>query len=161
MASVVLSFAAAGTLAGGTLMDLFSVTSSLARRRAAGGAWFTLAAIALFLALRTNHAWTAVLLTACSCFATQATQPLWWSCAIGISGRHVGALFGLMNSAGVVGAMASQLLVGVLADWFAARGYSGRAQWDPIFWINLGVLVTAAVLWLTFVFREVEPHGDH
>ncbi len=161
MASVVLSFAAAGTLAGGTLMDLFNVTSSLARRRAAGGAWFTLAAIALFLALTTNHAWAAVLLTACSCFATQATQPLWWSCAIGISGRHVGALFGLMNSAGVVGAMASQLLVGVLADWFAARGYSGRAQWDPIFWINLGVLVTAAVLWLTFVFREVEPHGDH
>jgi MFS family permease len=101
--------------------------------------------------------WIASAFAGMSCFATQATQPLWWTCSISISGKHVGALFGLMNSAGVFGAMSSQYLVGALADSLGARGYSGRAQWDPIFFINVGVLLTAGLLWATFVFKTVEP----
>ncbi|MFM8724243.1 MAG: hypothetical protein ACKON9_03875, partial [Planctomycetaceae bacterium] len=99
-------------------------------------------------------------LTGASCFATQATQSLWWSCAIGISGRHTGALFGLMNSAGVFGAMTSQLLVGLLADALGRLKLSGRAQWDPIFYINCLVLLTAAGLWLKFVFKPVENNAQ-
>ena len=95
-------------------------------------------------------------LTGFSCFFTQATQSLWWSSAIQISGRHVGALFGLMNSVGVFGALSSQFLVGALADHFAGQGLSGRAQWDPIFLINCGVLIAAAMLWGVFVQRPVE-----
>jgi hypothetical protein len=82
---------------------------------------------------------------------------LWWSCAIGVSGRHVGALFGLMNTVGVFGAMSSQYLVGALADWMGARGFSGRQQWDPIFFIDLGVLVCAGLLWSSFRPVAVEP----
>ena len=93
---------------------------------------------------------------ALSCLAAQSTQPLWWSCAIGISGRHVGALFGLMNMAGVVGAMGSQFLVGALADAMGARGFSGRPQWDPIFFVDVGVLVCAGLLWASFRFVAVE-----
>ena len=100
--------------------------------------------------------WIAVAFTALSCFAAQSTQPLWWSCAIGISGRHVGALFGLMNAVGVFGAMSSQFLVGALADWMGARGSSGRDQWDPIFYIDAGVLLCAGVAWVTFRFVPVD-----
>jgi MFS family permease len=126
-------------------------------RRLLGGAAFALATAALAGALTLSDPWAAVGLTALSCFAAQATVPLWWSCAIGISGRHIGALFGLMNMMGVFGAMASQYLVGALADFMGARGYSGRGQWDLIFFIDLGVLACAGVLWSTFRLVVVEP----
>jgi MFS family permease len=122
-----------------------------------GGACFLVAAAALACALAANHAWLAAWFTACSCFAAQATQPLWWSSAIGISGKHVGALFGLMNSVGVFGALSSQYLVGAIADYLGASGYSGRAQWDPIFYINIGVLLTAGCLWFSIRLVNVEP----
>lgn len=159
MASLALSFAAAGTLSGGYLLDRLAVHSSLARKRLVGCCSFLSSAVLLGCALASSDAWQAAVLTACSCFATQMTQPLWWTCAIGISGQHVGALFGLMNSAGVFGGMSSQFLTGALADYFGAQGFRGRAQWDPIFYINLGVLALAGLLWLTFVFRPVEPAG--
>jgi len=100
--------------------------------------------------------WLAVVFTALSCSAAQSTQSLWWSAAIGVSGRHVGALFGMMNSIGVFGAMSSQYLVGALADWMGARGFSGRAQWDPIFYIDVGVLVCAGWIWSSFRLVPVD-----
>ena len=63
-----------------------------------------------------------------------------------------------MNSVGVFGAMSSQYLVGKLADLLGARGFTGRAQWDPIFYINMGVLIVAGLLWSMFVFRTVETN---
>ena len=67
-----------------------------------------------------------------------------------------------MNSVGVFGALSSQYLVGKLADLLGARGFTGRAQWDPIFYINLGVLVVAGLLWSSFVLKTVEePNADH
>ena len=61
-----------------------------------------------------------------------------------------------MNMLGVFGAMSSQYLVGALADWMGARGYSGREQWDPIFFIDVGVLIFAGLLWSSFRFVIVE-----
>jgi MFS transporter, ACS family, glucarate transporter len=157
MASMVLAFAAAGTFVGGLLLDRLIRDGGLARRRLFGGACFFGAAGMLSVALFLHDPWLAAMFTALSCFATQASQPLWWSSSIGISGRHVGALFGLMNSVGVFGAMSSQYLVGYLADTLGKQGYTGRAQWDPIFYIDLGVLAVAGVLWSTFRFVPVEP----
>ena len=112
--------------------------------------------------LLSGNPWLAAFFAALSCFATQATQPLWWTCSIGISGKHIGALFGLMNSVGVFGALSSQYLVGKLADLLGARGFTGRAQWDPIFYINMGVLIVAGLLWSSFVFKTVEERdADH
>jgi MFS transporter, ACS family, glucarate transporter len=157
MASMVLAFAAVGTLAGGYLHDWFAAGKGIGRKRVLGGGSFLIAAAMLACGLLSGNAWLASLFAALSCFATQATQPLWWTCAIGISGKHIGALFGLMNSVGVFGALSSQYLVGKLADLLGAQGYSGRDQWDPIFYINIGVLIVAGLLWFSFVFKTVEP----
>ncbi len=157
MASMVLAFAATGTFMGGLLLDRVIHGGGMARRRMFGGSCFFFAAGLLAAALFTQDPWLAAGFTALSCFATQASQPLWWTSSIGISGRHVGALFGLMNSVGVFGAMSSQYLVGYLADTLGRQGYTGRDQWDPIFYIDLGVLTVAGLLWSTFRFVPVEP----
>jgi MFS family permease len=157
MASTVLALAAVGVLAGGAAVDRITRRGGgTAGWRLLGGGAFLAAAALLGGALRARDPWVAVAFTALSCFAAQSTVPLWWSCAIGISGRHVGALFGLMNAVGVFGAMSSQYLVGALADWMGARGYSGRDQWDPIFSIDVGVLLCAAAAWATFQFVPVD-----
>ena len=158
MASMVLAFSAAGTLTGGYILDWFASRGGVSRKRLLGGCSFFLAAAMLGCSLLSGNAWLAAFFAALSCFATQATQPLWWTCSIGISGKHIGALFGLMNSVGVFGALSSQYLVGKLADLLGGRGFTGRAQWDPIFYINLGVLVVAGLLWSSFVFKTVEAH---
>jgi MFS family permease len=161
MASMVLAFGAVGTFAGGLILDRIALLGEAsARRRLLGGGAFLAAAALIGGALLSSHAWLAVLLTALSCFAAQSTQPLWWSCAIGVSGRHVGALFGLMNSVGVFGALSSQYLVGALADWMGSRGFSGRMQWDPIFYIDIGILLGGALLWAAFRYVPVEPDLD-
>lgn len=160
MASTVLACAAVGTYFGGMLVDRLRITASDTRRRVFGTLAYLIAAGCLFLGLMCDAPWWTVAGAACSCFCTQSTQSLWWSSAIGISGRHVGALFGLMNSVGVFGAMTSQFLVGALADFFGARGFTGRDQWDAIFYIDLGVLLTASLLWATIMIRPVEPHPE-
>ena len=157
MASTVLVCSAIGTMAGGYLLDRFATRGGIGRRRILGACCFFLAAAMLSCSLLSDDPWQAAIFAGLSCFATQATQPLWWTCSIGISGKHVGALFGLMNSVGVFGAMSSQFLVGALADYFGAQGFTGRDQWDPVFFINVGVLVTAGFLWATFLFKTVEP----
>lgn len=150
MASMVLLFAALGTFLGGQILDLVIAGGGLWRRRLMGGIAYFAAACLLTGALCTQHPWLAAILTALSCFMTQSTQPLWWSSAITVSHRHVGSLFGLMNSVGVFGALSSQFLVGAIADWLGKHGHSGRAQWDPIFRIDVCVLLVAAVTWFSF-----------
>ena len=158
MASLVLALAALGAFAGGYFLDRVALGGGLVRRRLLGGCSFFVASAMLGCALWSQEPWLAATFTAVSCFAAQATQALWWSCAIGISGRHVGSLFGLMNSFGVLGAISSQFLTGAIADWLGAQGFSGRIQWDPIFYINMGVLVLAGLLWSLFVLVPVEPN---
>src|SRR5581483_4375509 len=148
MASTVLALAAIGTLSGGAAVDRLGLREGrTARIRVFGGVAFLVAAASLGGSLRAGDPWLAAALASLSCLAAQATVPLWWSCAIGISGRHVGALFGLMNMVGVFGALGSQYLVGAIADWLGARGYTGRAQWDPIFQIDVVVLLAAGLAW--------------
>ena len=129
----------------------------MTRRRWLGGVALFSSSALLGCALSTQNLWLAALFTALSCFAAHLTQALWWSCAIGISGKHIGALFGLMNSVGVFGAMSSQYLVGAIADWLGSKGYSGRMQWDPMFYVDMGVLIVAGILWSSFRLVTVEP----
>lgn len=159
MSSFVLAGAAVGTLCGGLIVDVLAA-GSRTRRRLIGCLSFIIAAVCLGLSLASDRASLAVLFASMSCFATQATQPLWWTSCINISGPHVGSLTGLMNSAGVFGAMASQSLVGMLTDHYKALGFTGRTQWDPIFYVDIFVLLAAAVLWATFSQRVVEDHAN-
>ena len=156
MASLVLACGAVGTFFGGQILDLVVTGKGLIRRRLMGCSAFFAAAGFLSCLLISQNPWLATMFAGLSFFMTQATQSLWWSCTIGISGKHVGALFGLMNSAGVFGGMSSQYLVGAIADWLETHGHSGRAQWDPIFYIDVGILIAAGLTWSFFRFIPVE-----
>jgi hypothetical protein len=98
-------------------------------------------------------------LAAVTNLAVQLTLPMWWSCAIEQSGRHVGALFGLLNMCGLVGAGASQWFVGAFADYRQGLGYSGREQWDPMFDAFIIALLIGAAAWALYRFRPLEDGG--
>src|SRR5206468_9253827 len=100
-------------------------------RRLLGCGGLASAALALALSIHVDSVVLASLCTALACFCATSVIATWWACVTEISGRHLGALFGLMNSMGVPGAFGSQVFYGSYADWMKAHGYDGRAQWDP------------------------------
>jgi uncharacterized protein DUF4365 len=106
--------------------------------------------------VRSDDPQTVAILCSASFCAMHVTLPNWWSVIIPQSGRHVGALFGLANGIGIVGAMSSQGFVGVFADLQKARGFSGREQWDPIFDVYVVVLLLGAAAWWLYRFRPLE-----
>ena len=85
---------------------------------------------------------------------TVVTLASWWGSVSDLSGRHLGALFGLMNSLGGLGALASQRFAGKFASCMASRGHTGRAQWDAIFYVYAGVLFIGAMTWLFIDTRK-------
>jgi hypothetical protein len=124
-------------------------------RRAFGAGACWAAGGCLFLAARCESPLALSALAAASTMCLLLTLPTWWSAAIEQSGRHVGTLFGLMNSVGVVGALSSQWFAGAYSDWRAARGFTGRAQWDPIFDVYVAVLGVGGWVWLMYRFRPL------
>jgi MFS family permease len=157
LSSLVLAGSAVGVLIGGVVADLILKRGTVVwRRRLLGGCAYLVAAGCLFLAVRTESPATLAALAALSSLCVQLTLPTWWSAAIEQSGRHVGALFGLLNMMGTVGALASQGFVGVFADWRKGLGYTGREQWDPIFDVYVIVLLIGAGAWLAYRRRPLE-----
>src|SRR5262249_47538715 len=108
----------------------------------------SLAAVALVGSIHCDSPVAAASLTALACFSACMTLANWWAVVTAISGRHLGALFGLMNSLGVPGAIASQLFFGWFADTMKEQGYLGRDQWDPGFYVYASDLVLGAIGWL-------------
>jgi sugar phosphate permease len=145
MVSIVLGAGALGILVGGYLADRLALAST---RRWQGMAVDGLAAFSLLLSTQCDNPNLAVACTAFSCLAMHAQQPIWWSSAIETSGKHVGALFGLMNSLGTVGAMASQLFFGAFTDWRKSQGFLDRAQWDPAIAVCSALLGVGAICWI-------------
>ena len=84
---------------------------------------------------------------ALAAFGVQLQLPSWWASATQVSGRHLGALFGMMNMIGGVGRILSQLFIGSFADWRKSLGYSGRAQWDPALYVYVAVALIGMVFW--------------
>ncbi|HEY8504777.1 MAG TPA: MFS transporter [Gemmataceae bacterium] len=150
LSSLVLAGGAAGCVIGGVLTDrILRATGDLRKSRCRlGSAAFAAGGAALLLGLQSGSVYVAALCTAVTCMCVQIQIPAWWGTITGISGRHVGVLFGLTNSLGVVGAIASQVFLGSLADRLGALGYTGRAQWDPGMYVYAGVMQTGAALWL-------------
>jgi sugar phosphate permease len=161
LSSLVLAGGAMGTLFGGVLNDFLvrSCPNLVRARRWQGGLSYAFAAGALLAGVLCESPRATALFAALSCLAATSTLSTWWSCAIEVSGKHVGALFGLMNGMGVFGAMASQLFVGVFADWRKGQGHAGRAQWDPAFAAYVAALALAALCWTRYTFRPVEASG--
>ncbi len=150
LTSLVLTGGAIGCICGGFLID--ALLRKFKNRRWCRRWWgcfaLTTAAIFLLLSIHSDSANISATWTACSVMMAVATLASWWGAVTDISGRHLGAMFGLMNSIGGCGALISQLFVGRFADWQKSRGLSGRLQWDPIFYVYAGVLFAGALGWL-------------
>lgn len=149
MAGMVLGFGAAGNLLGGFIGDWF-------KRRYPGrplvgrlhaSICLAIAAVLLVASVHVNDPWSASAVAAVSCFMLFLQQSNWWSSVVEVSGKHVGSLFGLMNGLGVFGAMGSQFFFGYFSDWQEGRGLSGRAQYDPAFYVFAFVLLLGVTSW--------------
>jgi hypothetical protein len=65
-----------------------------------------------------------------------------------------------MNSMGVPGAFLSTLFLGQFVTWMREEGYSGRAQWDPAFYVYAAVLLVGACAWLAVDANKKIPDDD-
>jgi MFS family permease len=153
---------AIGTLCGGAVAGLIARRAEHRDRACCwfGGGAYAVAAACLWYAVSSDAVAGLVAFAALSCLCLAATLPVWWSCAIRISGRHVGSLFGLMNMVGAVGAMSSQYLVGRFTDWRKGLGYTGREQWDPVLLnVYVTMLIVGAACWIVYRSQYVEDRG--
>jgi hypothetical protein len=143
-------------LTGGLVADRILRTGRvIGGRRLFGAGAYLAAAGALLLAVRTDSPITLAALAAVSSMCVQLTLPTWWLAAIEQAGRHVGALFGLLNMMGTAGALASLWFVGWYADQRKALGYTGREQWDPMFDVFVVVLLVGAGAWALYRRRPI------
>jgi len=158
IASVVLAGSAVGMLIGGWLADRISRRSAHpvnARRRLGVGCFLT-AAACMFMGARCDDSMALSAWWGASFGVMHVTLPNWWSVAVPQCGRHIGAVSGLMNGAGVIGAMVSQWFVGAFTDARAKNGNVGRAQWDAMFDVYVVALVLAAAAWWSYRHRPFE-----
>jgi ACS family glucarate transporter-like MFS transporter len=150
LASMVLAAGAIGSLAGGFCAD-WLVRRTGSRGWSRSGVGFCAlgsAAAAMIASVHIDAPWGAACLASWASLAIHFQLASWWAAVTDISGRHLGALFGLMNSLGVPGAVASQLFLGWFVDRLRDMGYTGRDQWDPAFLVYGLVLVIGSVCWL-------------
>ncbi|MGC8639782.1 MAG: MFS transporter [Isosphaeraceae bacterium] len=122
-----------------------------------GGA---LAALGILLSLMTSSTTLASVFVAVACFGIQLQVPAWWACATQVSGRHVGALFGLMNMMGSVGRVLNEVFLGTFADMMKDRGYTGRAQWDPGLFVYVFLALIGVALWMRVDPRRTVEDED-
>jgi MFS family permease len=150
LSSLVMAGGALGCVIGGYLHDYLVRRTGERRwtRRLIGSIGLFVAAGALLASLSLDAPVEAALLTALASLSAFATLPSWWAVVTDISGKHVGALFGLLNSMGVPGAFASQVFFGWFADYRKDLGYVGREQLDPALLVYAAVLCIGAIGWL-------------
>ena len=149
LSGLVLGAGAFGCFFGGWLTDfLVRKTGSLRWGRTAQSVVGAgLAASGLLASVFVDNAVLASCLVALACFGVQIQVPAWWASATQVSGKHLGALFGMMNMIGNVGAAVVQTLFGYFVDLMKSWGYTGRARWDPGIFIFVGVALIGMALW--------------
>jgi MFS family permease len=150
LSSLVMAGSTIGCVLGGYLHDFLVRRTGERRwtRRLTGTTGLAVAAMALLASLTLSSPLAASLAVAFATMSALMVLPTWWAVVTDVSGKHVGALFGLMNSMGVPGAFASQVFFGWFADWRKDLGYTGRERLDPAFFVYAGVLLLGAVGWL-------------
>ena len=67
-------------------------------------------AVGIVASVWTDSTWVASAFIALVAFGVQLQLPAWWACATQVSGRHLGAIFGLMNMMGGLGRILSHTL---------------------------------------------------
>jgi sugar phosphate permease len=160
LGSLVIAGSGVGMLVGGWLADRVTRTAADAvrSRRRLAVACYLGAAACLYAGTRCDDPVSLAVLWSLSAGLMHVTLPNWWSVIIPQAGRHTATIFGLVNGMGCLGALASLGLVPEYADWRERSGVSGRAAWDPIFDVYVGVLLLNAVAWHLYRFRPLpEP----
>ena len=148
-ASMVLVGGATGSFLGGALGGpLERWFGDRARaQRAQGAAAMGLAAIFLIMGITLESPLATSFCAAATCVLAMSQQATWWAVTTDISGRHLGAMFGLMNGMGVPGGFVSSVFLGEFVVRMGEAGYEGREQWDPAFYIYALILAVGASLW--------------
>lgn len=148
-AGFVLAAGAVGSLLGGVVTDRVVKFCGKRQVRCWIGAWSLVSAAAtMAVGPLFDRPVFGALCTAWACFAIHFQLGAWWGTVMDQSGKHLGALFGLMNSLGIPGAMGSQFFLGHFVDELALLGYHGREQWDPAFFVYAALLLCGAGCWL-------------
>ncbi|MFM9965566.1 MAG: MFS transporter [Planctomycetaceae bacterium] len=150
LSSLVLAGGAIGCMSGGFIIDWLTRRTGdrfWCRRRLSFLA-MSLAAVLLLIGKLCDSSLIASLWTAGSFLLAVMTLASWWGAVADLSGPHLGALFGLMNSLGGFGGMASQRFAGKFAVWMEEHGFTGRAQWDPMFYVYALVIFVGALAWM-------------
>ncbi len=156
-AAIVLAGSAFGMLLGGWISDRLASQvgqNSLWRPRLGLGCYLS-AALCLFLGTRCDEPYLLVALWALSFFALHIMQPLWWTVVMPQCGAHVGAISGLLNGIGIVGALVSQWYVGFFTDLRQSLGFTGRDQWDPLIDIYSVALILGGLAWWSYRFTPL------
>lgn len=163
LAGLVLGGGAIGALTGGLVHDYLirRFSSRNWTRRLIGFGNLVCASLCVAISPMFEPAWATSLSFALASFFVHVTLPTWWMTAIEFSGKHVGALFGLLNSIGAIGAVTSQIFLGWFTDYRRDHwGAVGRDQWDPAFWVYAGVVLVGSLGWLLInPVRKVEEEG--
>jgi len=157
LASMVIAGSAAGMLVGGWLADRMARAGAFAGRWPGGIAagCYTASAICLLIGSRMSDPVALSAWWCASFMMMHVTLPHWWVVATRQSGSHVGAILGLLNGVGIVGALASQWLVGAFTDWRAGQNLDPRQQWDPLFNLYGAVLLLNAMAWWSYRFEAI------
>ncbi len=166
LASLPLLLGAVGVMLGGFLGDGLSARLGSRRLalRAMGSVGLVFAGGLVGMSVLADDPQAAALLCAVGFFFADIQLAAWWAAMGDVGGRHLGALFGLCNMVGVLGGLASQVGLGLFVDGMKELGYSGRAQWDPAFFLFSGVLLVGAICWLFIdadrpAVREDQAHA--
>jgi MFS family permease len=164
LAGLVLWGGVVGCLLGGWLHDRVLRWTGDRRwtRSGIGASVFTLAALAVLASIHCDSAVASSLCMSVACLGLHAHAASWWGVTTDITGKHLAALFGLMNSMGIPGAFSSPYFLGWFVRWRGEHDYTGREQWDPAFYVNVVVLLIGAVCWLLVDARKsvVEPRKE-
>lgn len=153
---------ACGVLFGGFLGDWLTVRLGSRRLalRAMGSVGLALAGVLVGSSMYADDARAAVLLCAVGFFFSYVQLAAWWAAMGDVGGRHLGALFGFCNMLGLAGGFASQVGLGIFVDHMKGLGLSGRAQWDPAFYLFGGLLLLGSACWLFLdAERPAVPDG--
>jgi ACS family glucarate transporter-like MFS transporter len=137
-----------GGLAGGAVSDAVLTRTGSRRLARQGVAVVSLVLCTLLIlpAPAVANTWLAVLLISGGSFCAAVAGPCAYTITIDMGGRHVSAVFSLMNMAGNFGAFVFPIVV----PWMVRR----TGDWDAVLYLFAAMYFAAALCWLL-----VRPDG--